>query len=159
MEQINESTERQAGNTVGKNIVTLLNSLANTTVSSVDAPHNAWSTTTEINMAQLYTNFTQISVGSSSSLAVILSRLYASLGHIQSTHRIEKGYCRSHHAEGQTYGQCDNQRDTTRTALAVNLGLDALDLVHPPVCLQQESRVVFYRRPVCAKEIVNLFHN
>ena len=85
LEQINESTERQAGNTVGKNIVTLLNSLANTTVSSVDAPHNAWSTTTEINMAQLYTNFTQISVGSSSSLAVILSRLYASLGHIQST--------------------------------------------------------------------------
>ena len=85
LEQINTNTERQAGNAVGKNIVTLLNSLANTTVSSVDAPHNAWSTTTEINMAQLYTNFTQISIGSSSSLAVILSRLYASLGHIQST--------------------------------------------------------------------------
>ena len=85
LEPINESTERQAGNTVGKNIVTLLNGLANTTVSSVDAPHNAWSTTTEPNMAQLYVSFTQISVGSSNSLAVILSRLYASLGHIQST--------------------------------------------------------------------------
>ena len=84
LEPINESTERQAGNTVGKNIVTLLNGLANTTVSSVDAPHNAWSTTTEPNMAQLYVSFTQISVGSSNSLAVILSRLYASLGHIQS---------------------------------------------------------------------------
>lgn len=85
LEPINTNTDRQAGNTIGKNIVTLLNSLANTTVSSVDAPHNAWSTTTEVNMAQLYTNFIQISVGSSSSLAVILSRLYASLGHIQST--------------------------------------------------------------------------
>ena len=85
LEPINESTERQAGNTVGKNIVTLLNSLANTTVSSVDEPHNAWSSTTEPNMAQLYVSFTQISVGSSNSLAVILSRLYASLGHIQST--------------------------------------------------------------------------
>lgn len=85
LEQINESTDRQVGNTIGKNIVTLLNSLANTTVSSVDAPHDAWSTTTEANMAQLYNNFIQISVGSSSSLAVILSRLYASMGHIQST--------------------------------------------------------------------------
>ena len=59
--------------------------MANTTVSSVDEPHNAWSSTTEPNMAQLYVSFTQISVGSSNSLAVILSRLYASLGHIQST--------------------------------------------------------------------------
>ena len=85
LEKINENTDRQAGNTIGKNIVTLLNSLANTTVSSVAAPHDAWSTTTEPNMAQLYNSFTQISVGSSNSLAVILSRLYASLGHIQST--------------------------------------------------------------------------
>ena len=85
LEQINEVTDKQVGNTVGKNIVLLLNSLANTTVSSVDAPNDKWSTTTEVNMAQLYTNFIQISVGSSSSLAIILSRLYASLNHIQST--------------------------------------------------------------------------
>ena len=85
LEKINENTDRQAGNTIGKNIVMLLNSLANTTVSSVDAPHDAWATTTEVNMSQLYTNFVQISVGSSNSLAIILSRLYASLGHIQST--------------------------------------------------------------------------
>ena len=85
LEKINENTDRQAGNTIGKNIVTLLNSLANTTVSSVAAPHDAWATTTEPNMAQLYTNFIQISVGSSNSLAVILSRLYASMAHIQST--------------------------------------------------------------------------
>jgi hypothetical protein len=61
LEKINENTDRQAGNTVGKNIVTLLNSLANTTVSSVAAPHDAWSTTTDSKMAQLYTNFIQIS--------------------------------------------------------------------------------------------------
>lgn len=85
LEPINSSTDKQVGNTVGKNIVTLLNSLANTTVSSVAAPHNAWSTTTEPNLAALYANFVQNSVGSSNSLAMILSRLYASMAHIQST--------------------------------------------------------------------------
>lgn len=85
LEPINENTDKQVGDPVGKEIVKLLNSLANTTVSSVDAPHNAWSTTTEPNMASLYNNFIQISVGSSNSLAIILSRLYASLAHIQST--------------------------------------------------------------------------
>lgn len=85
LEPINEITDKQVGNTVGKNIVLLLNSLANTTVSSVDVPNDKWSTTTDVNMAQLYTSFIQISVGSSNSLAIILSRLYASLAHIQST--------------------------------------------------------------------------
>ena len=85
LERINENTDQQAGNTIGKNIVLLLNSLANMTVSGVAAPHDAWATTTEPNMAQLYNSFIQISVGSSNSLAVILSRLYASLAHIQTS--------------------------------------------------------------------------
>lgn len=85
LERINENTDQQAGNTIGKNIVLLLNSLANMTVSGVGDSYNTWATTTEPNMAQLYNSFIQISVGSSNSLAVILSRLYASLAHIQTS--------------------------------------------------------------------------
>ena len=90
LEPINTSSERQAGNAVGQNIVELLNSLANTTVSGATVPHDSWNSTTEATLANLYQNFIKISVSSSNSLAIILSRLYFSLGHIQSTSEARK---------------------------------------------------------------------
>lgn len=85
LEPINSNTDRQQGNEKGQNIVALLNTLANTTVSGVAAPNDSWSTTSDATLANLYSNFIQISVASSNSLAIILSRLYFSLGHVQST--------------------------------------------------------------------------
>ena len=85
LEPINSSTERQQNNSKGQNIVALLNQLANTTVSNVASPHNSWSSTTDATLKKLYDNFLQISVSSSNSVAIILSRLYFSLGHVQST--------------------------------------------------------------------------
>jgi hypothetical protein len=57
LEQINTNTDRQSSNEVGMAIVDLLTSLANTTVSGVAAPHNAWKTTTNATLAVLYKNF------------------------------------------------------------------------------------------------------
>jgi hypothetical protein len=85
LEPINSSTDYQQNNTAGKNIVALLNRIANTTVSGVADPHNSWSTTTDATLQKLYNSFLQISVSSSKSVAIILSRLYFSLEHIQST--------------------------------------------------------------------------
>lgn len=85
LEPINTSKDPQVGDPTGKRIVALLNSLANTTVSSVDAPHDSWSTTTDATMSDLYKNFIRITVSSSKLLSVILSRLYFSLDHVQST--------------------------------------------------------------------------
>ena len=85
LEQINTNTDRQSSNEVGMAIVDLLTSLANTTVSGVAAPHNAWKTTTNATLAVLYKNFLGITTGSSNSLAVILSKLYDGLKRVQST--------------------------------------------------------------------------
>lgn len=85
LEPINVSTEAQVGDQVGQNIVTLLNNLANISVSGVAAPNDKWSTTEDAKLEQLYNDFIQISVGSSNSLAIMLSRLYASLAFVQST--------------------------------------------------------------------------
>jgi len=85
LEPINTSTETQSGDPIGRNVVQLLTRLANTTVSGVTAPHNAWSTTTEPNMKALYTNFIGTTVSSSKSVSYILSRLYFALDRIQST--------------------------------------------------------------------------
>ena len=85
LEQINTSNERQANNAVGKAIVELLASIANTTVSGVAAPDNAWKTTTNKVLAPLYKNFIGITTGSSNTLAVILSDLYNSMAFVQST--------------------------------------------------------------------------
>lgn len=85
LEPINTSNERQANNEVGKAIVSLLASIANTTVSGVAAPDNAWKTTTNKILAPLYKNFIGITTGSSNSLAVMLSDLYNSLPYVQST--------------------------------------------------------------------------
>ena len=85
LERINTSNERQANNEVGKAIVTLLASIANTTASGVAAPDNAWKTTTNKILAPLYKNFIGITTGSSNSLAVMLSDLYNSLAFVQST--------------------------------------------------------------------------
>ncbi|MBR3619139.1 MAG: hypothetical protein IKN44_05230 [Bacteroidaceae bacterium] len=85
LEPINTSTEAQVGDPVGQNIVMLLNNLANISVSGVAAPNDKWSTTEDLKLAQLYNDFVQISVGSSNSLAIMLSRLYASLAFVQST--------------------------------------------------------------------------
>lgn len=85
LEPINSSTELQQNSTAGKNIVALLNSLANTTASGAAAPNDSWSNTTDATLAGLYTYFTKITVASSNSIAIILSRLYFSLGDVQST--------------------------------------------------------------------------
>lgn len=83
---INSNTERQQNSTAGKNIVALLNSLANTTASGAAAPNDSWSpNNTDQTLANLYTSFIQTTTASSNSIAIILSRLYFSLGHIQST--------------------------------------------------------------------------
>lgn len=82
--QINTSTEAQAGDEVGRNIVQLLTSLANITVSGVAAPNNSWKTSNHPTMAALYKNFIGITTSSSGTLSVILSKLYFSLDHIKS---------------------------------------------------------------------------
>jgi len=82
--QINTSSEAQAGNTVGHNIVQFLTSLANITVSGVAAPNNSWKTTNNPTMAALYKNFIGITTSSSATLSVMLSKLYFSLDHIKS---------------------------------------------------------------------------
>lgn len=73
LEQINTSSEQQAGNSVGRNIVQLMTELANT---------NAWSTSTNIVLARLYRNFIGTTVSSSSSLAAILGMIYSGLERI-----------------------------------------------------------------------------
>lgn len=85
LEPININTEAQQANATGRRLVQLLTNLANTTVSSVAAPHDKWSTTTSMVLARLYVNFTAITTCSSNSVAAILSRVYASLKSIQST--------------------------------------------------------------------------
>lgn len=82
--QINTSIEAQAGNTVGKDIVRLLNSLANITISDVAYPNNSWKTSNDPTMVSLYKNFIGITTSSSGSLSVILNKLYFSLDHIKS---------------------------------------------------------------------------
>ena len=84
LEQINTSNEEQAGNSVGRNVVQLLTSLANTT-STGTAPHNAWSTATNIVLARLYKNFIGTTVSSSASLSAILGMIYAGLERIPTT--------------------------------------------------------------------------
>ena len=84
LEPINTSADRQAGDATGQNIVALMNSLANTTVSGVATPHNAWKTTTQPVLAGLYRQFIGISVASSNSLATNLSKLFNSLKHVTS---------------------------------------------------------------------------
>ena len=81
LEQINTSADQQAGNSVGRSIVQLLTDMANTT-STGTAPHNAWSTATNIVLARLYKNFIGTTVSSSSSLASILGMIYAGLERI-----------------------------------------------------------------------------
>ena len=85
LERINTSEEAQMGNTTGRNLVQLLTNLANTTVSGVAAPDNEWRTTKQPILANLYKNFLTITTGSSNSVALLLSKLYFSLAHVQST--------------------------------------------------------------------------
>lgn len=85
LEPINTSVEPQQANATGRGLVLLMTNLANTSVSSVAAPHDKWSTTTSNVLARLYQNFTSITTGSSNSVAAVLSRVYASLKNVQST--------------------------------------------------------------------------
>ncbi len=85
LEPINTSEDAQAGDPIGRNVVQLLTSLANTTVSGVAAPHNAWKTTTNLTLAALYKNFIGTTVSSSSSVSFILSKLYFGMERIQTT--------------------------------------------------------------------------
>ena len=85
LEQINTSVEAQAGNAVGRNIVILLNNLANTTVSGVAAPNDKWSTATNATLAHLYKNFLGTTVSSSRSVSFILSKLFFGMERVQST--------------------------------------------------------------------------
>lgn len=83
LEQINTSEAEQANNAIGKNIVNLLNDLANTKVEGIDAEHNEWRTTTNLTLATLYKRFTCISTYSSDNLAVLLGKLYFSMDFVQ----------------------------------------------------------------------------
>jgi hypothetical protein len=82
LEQINTSTEEQQNNAVGSAIIQLMSQLANVTVSNVDAPENAWSTTTHSVLAALYKNFIGTTVYSSNCLALILDKIYFGLDHV-----------------------------------------------------------------------------
>lgn len=83
LEPINTTPDRQAGNAAGRNIVTLLTSLATTTASGVAAPNDKWSTTTHKTLAPLYKNFIAITTSSTKSVSILLSDLYNSLRRIQ----------------------------------------------------------------------------
>ena len=85
LEQINTSDTAQAGNAVGQNIVKLLTELANISASDAEAPHDRWSTTTNIILASLYKKFTGVTTSSSHTLSIILSKLYYAMDQIQST--------------------------------------------------------------------------
>ena len=85
LEQINTSLEQQQDNAVGRAIIQLMSQLANVTVSNVDAPENAWSTTKHTVLAALYKNFIGTTVYSSNCLALILDKIYFGLEHVGST--------------------------------------------------------------------------
>ena len=85
LEPINTSVERQQADATGQRLVTLLTNMANTSVSSVAAPNNKWSTTENNVLARLYTNFITVTTASSNSVAAILSRVYNSLKNVKST--------------------------------------------------------------------------
>ncbi|MCR4921752.1 MAG: hypothetical protein K5945_08635 [Bacteroidaceae bacterium] len=86
LEQINENGDRQAGDPVGQALVKFITDLANTTVGApAVAPDNKWSTTTNATLAPLYKAFIGVTTGSSNSIAVILSKIYNGLKHVQST--------------------------------------------------------------------------
>ena len=84
LEQINTSVEEQQDNPVGRAIIQLMSQLANVTVSGVEAPENAWSTTTHTVLASLYKNYIGTTVYSSNSLALILNKIYFGLEHVGS---------------------------------------------------------------------------
>jgi hypothetical protein len=82
LEQINTSTEEQQNNAVGRAIIQLMSQLANVTVSGVEAPENAWSTTKHTVLAALYKNFIGTTVYSSNCFALILDKIYFGLDHV-----------------------------------------------------------------------------
>ena len=84
LEQINSSTEEQAGNSIGRNVIQLMTGLANTT-STAAAPHNAWSTSTNVVLSRLYKNYIGATVSSSASVAAMLSKIYEGLDRIAAT--------------------------------------------------------------------------
>lgn len=84
LEQINTSAEEQANNSVGRNVVQLMTSLANTTTEGT-APHNAWRTATHIVLARLYKNFVGATVSSSNNLATMLTMIYVGLDRLPAT--------------------------------------------------------------------------
>ena len=85
LEQINTSTEEQQNDPVGRAIIQLMSQLANAQVTGVDAPNNAWRTTTHEVLAALYKNFIGTTVYSSNTLALILDKIYFGLEHVGST--------------------------------------------------------------------------
>lgn len=82
LEQINTSTEQQQNNAVGRAIIQLMSQLANVTVSGVEAPENAWSTTKHKMLSALYKNFIGTTVYSSNCFALILDKIYFGLDHV-----------------------------------------------------------------------------
>ena len=84
LEQICTNTEQQAGNSVGRSIVQLMTSLANTTVSG-SGVHTAWNTTTNMTLSRLYRNFVGTTVSSSDCLSAILGMIYDGLQRVAAT--------------------------------------------------------------------------
>lgn len=85
LEQINTSAEQQQNNTIGLSIVTLMTNMANTTVTGVEAPHNAWSTATNAVLSRLYKNFINTTVSSSAAFAAILRMINDGLVRVPAT--------------------------------------------------------------------------
>ena len=83
--RINTSSEPQAGNAVGQNIITLLNNLANASVSGVASPEDRWSTTTHAVLSKLYPLFISMTSASSYSISVILNQIYYAMEAVGST--------------------------------------------------------------------------
>ena len=84
LEQINTNMDQQQNNAVGRAIIQFMSRLANVTVAGVEAPHNAWSTTTHTVLASLYKNYIGTTVCSSNCLAIILNKIYFGLEHVAS---------------------------------------------------------------------------
>lgn len=83
LEQINSNVKRHSDDATGKRLMTLLNDLANTTVTAAEAPNDKWSTTDNVTLAYLYKKFITLGVVSSNGIASVLSKFYFALTSIQ----------------------------------------------------------------------------
>lgn len=80
LEQI--SADAQFDTTKGQALLTLLNTLANTTVPGMTVPYDAWSTSPNARLKSLYQRFTGLTTSASANVAAVLGQLYTSLHYV-----------------------------------------------------------------------------